>query len=127
MKKFFIRIITSSFAFFAITPLAFAASDADSPIPIPNENQTALGQGPKGILFLLNVIMDWIFTIFLVLAVLFIILAAFNYLTSSGSEEKVQKANKMLVYTAVAIAVAVLARAIVYFVRMFAAPGAPLQ
>jgi hypothetical protein len=57
------------------------------------------------------------FTFLLIIAVVYIILAAFNYLTSEGNEEKVTAAHKALVYAAVAIAVAVLSRGFVYIIR----------
>ena len=105
-----------------ISSLAFA--QADSPLTIPRGNQTPLGEGPVGFLDILNRITDWMYTILLVLAVIFIILAAFHYLTSGGSEEKVGKAHKMLIYTAIAVAVALLARAVIFVTRELVAPGA---
>lgn len=71
-----------------------------------------LGGGAKDLLSIMEYVTNWFFTILLVLAVLFIILAAYKYLTSGGGEE-VGKAHKMLLYAAVAIAVAVLAKGIV--------------
>ena len=55
-------------------------------------------------------IITWLFTILIFLAVLFIIIAAFKYLTAAGDPEKVKSASNMLIYAAVAIAVALLAR-----------------
>ena len=56
-----------------------------------------------------NMIIRWIYTIFLVVAVIFVLIAAFQYLTSSGDKDKVKKATNMLMYAAIAIVVAVLA------------------
>ena len=50
-----------------------------------------------------------LFNIFLALAVIMIIFAAYTYLTAGGGEG-VEKAHKMLLYAAVAIAVALLSR-----------------
>lgn len=66
-----------------------------------------LPKGPDSIIDLISIIADWIFTGLIVLAVIFLLLAAFNYM--GGSEEGVQKAHRMLLFTAVAVAVAFLA------------------
>lgn len=57
-------------------------------------------------------IRDWIFSLLIILAVIFILYAAFLYLTAAGDSEKVSKANKTLLYAAIAIAVALLSRAL---------------
>ena len=56
---------------------------------------------------------NWVFSIFLVIAVLMILIAAFNFLTSAGNSEKLSAAKKMLIYAVVAVAIAVLAKSIV--------------
>jgi len=61
------------------------------------------------LLSLIQTITNWFAAIFFVIAVIFIILAAFGYLTAGGEEEKVSKAKKQLVYAVVAIVVALLA------------------
>ena len=58
---------------------------------------------------------NWMFTVFMILAVIFILLAAYKYLFSGGGEE-VAKAHKMILYAAVAVAVAILARGVVHVV-----------
>lgn len=68
------------------------------------------------VLNVINKITNWMFTIFIATAVIFILLAAFKYLTSGGGEETA-KAHKMLLYSAVAIAVAILAKGVVNIVQ----------
>ena len=106
-----------------LSPIAAWAGPADAPVGIPDSSQTPLAEGPGGGIAILARITNWIFTILLALAVLFLILAAFYYLGSQGSEERVNKAHKMLMYTAVAVAVAILARGIVFLVNTVVAPG----
>jgi len=65
------------------------------------------------ILEVLNQIINWVFAIFLGIAVLFIILAAFQFLTAGGDSSKVSAARDKLLYAAIGIAVAFLSRAIV--------------
>lgn len=68
------------------------------------------------IILLIKRLTNWMFTFLLLIAVIMIIYAAFLYLTSGGGEE-VGKAHKMIVYSAVAIAVATLAQGVVTVVQ----------
>lgn len=61
---------------------------------------------------LVNNIFNILFWLLIVLASVFIIWAAFTYLTAGGDPEKVKTANHRVIYAAVAVVVAVLAKAI---------------
>lgn len=50
--------------------------------------------------------------VLIAVAVLFVVLAAFKYLTASGDAEKVGEANKQILYAVVAVAVGLLATAV---------------
>jgi hypothetical protein len=78
----------------------------------------------SGVLTVFERVIGWIFTLLLVLAVIFILYAAFKYLTAAGVPANIQTANKMLLYAAIAVAVAVLARTIPVLVRNFVGSGA---
>jgi hypothetical protein len=68
--------------------------------------------GPEtvgGIVRLAGMVVYWTYILFFVLAVFFILFAAFTYLTAAGDPEKVGKAKNMLIYAVVAIAIAFLA------------------
>lgn len=52
----------------------------------------------------------WIFLFLIILAIIFVLVAAFKYLTASGDEEKIKAANHQLIYAAVAVIVALIAR-----------------
>lgn len=92
-----------------------STADPGQPCPIPGKNNTVLSDGPTGIINLLWTITSWLFTILMVMAVLFIILAAYQYLISGGGDG-VSKAHKMLIYAVIAIAVGILSKGIVYVV-----------
>jgi phosphoglycerol transferase MdoB-like AlkP superfamily enzyme len=78
-----------------------------------------------GLVGLLGQIVRWVYIIFFIIAVLFIILAAFSYLTAAGDEEKVKTAKNRIIYAAVAIIVALLAVGFEAIIRTFlVAPGA---
>jgi hypothetical protein len=66
---------------------------------------------------LLIVAVQWFYTIVFVFAVLFILLSAFNFITSSGNPEKVKKAKDQAKYAIIGVVVALLARAAVPFVQ----------
>jgi uncharacterized membrane protein len=77
----------------------------------------------QSILQLFCTVFAWAFWFLIVLAVIFIIVAAFKYLTAAGDPEKVKSAGTMLIYTAVAIVVALLARAIPLVIGSFLGAG----
>lgn len=60
----------------------------------------------------LNTIVDWIFTILIIIAVVMVILGAISYLTSAGNPEKLQAGRNYIMYALIGVAIAFLARAI---------------
>ncbi len=78
-----------------------------------------------GLVDVLRNVVRWVYIIFFVIAVMFILFAAFNYLTAGGEAEKVTKAKNQLIYAVVAIVVALLAVGFETIIRNFlAAPSA---
>jgi len=77
--------------------------------PIPGISSPLANNTVGGLMGIVKSIVTWIYTLFFILAVLFILFAAFTYLTAGGDETKVAKAKNQLIYAAVAIAVALLA------------------
>jgi len=60
---------------------------------------------------------NWLFAILLIIAVIYIILAAYNFITAGGDPAKVQMARSNLMYALIGVAVALLARGLVALVR----------
>jgi hypothetical protein len=60
--------------------------------------------------FICNIVVGWMFTFLIILTVVFVLIAAFKYLTAAGDPEKVKSAGNTLVYAAIAIVVALFAR-----------------
>lgn len=58
------------------------------------------------VLRILNTFVTWIFTVFLIVAVVFVILAAFRFLVYGADPAEIKKATHALVYAAIAMAVA---------------------
>jgi len=67
-------------------------------------------------------ITNWIFFIFFALAVIFVVFAAFNFLTAAGDPDKAKSARNQLTYAIIAIAVALIARVVPVLVRAILAP-----
>lgn len=102
--------------------LAFGVIALQLAVPAMVLAQDGLPEPPTGVsnicelLGLVNKIANWLLVVLVVLAVIFVIVAAFNYLTAGGDSEKVGEANKKIVYAAVAVAVGLLAKAVPYVV-----------
>lgn len=62
-------------------------------------------------------ITDWIFFVLLAIAVLFIIVGGFMFITSGGSPEKTMSARNYLIYAAIGIVVGLLAKAVPSIVK----------
>ncbi len=107
-----IALIFLPFLAVAMIPLATYAQPEPSPITSVTEVEGVL-----------NNIVRWAQIIFFILAALFIIFAAFEYLTAGGDDEKVKKAKNMLIYAIVAIAVALVAGGVRTLVRTFLETG----
>jgi len=71
----------------------------------PPRSITSIGQFVTA----LCTVMNWLYTFFLVLSVLMILWAAFLYVTSAGSDEKIKQAKQTIVYAVIAIIVAAIA------------------
>jgi len=75
--------------------------------------------GPVGLVKLALDLLGWVQVFFWIAAVFFGLYAAFLYLTARGDSAKVSTANYMLIYTVVAIVVAVISYAIPSIVTGF--------
>ncbi len=78
----------------------------------PTTNVTSL----SAVESVISKIVNWITGLFFVAAILYIFYAAFLYFTAAGEEEKIKKAKNQLLYSVIAIAVALLAGTMRYIV-----------
>jgi phosphoglycerol transferase MdoB-like AlkP superfamily enzyme len=65
----------------------------------------------------LETLTNYLFTILLIVAVIFLIIAAFTFITASGDPDKVGKARNFVLYALIGVAVAVAARGLVALVQ----------
>lgn len=61
-------------------------------------------------------VLNWMFYGAILLTVVYVLLAAFGYVTSAGDVEKVGKAKKQIIYAAVGVAIAMVAFGLPYIV-----------
>lgn len=112
MKKL---ILIATLFTLALSPFAFAAP-AQPPSSLQLTGTGGLDE-PAKVIDLINRIANWIFAILLTVAVIYVLLAAYEYLTSGGGEG-VEKGHKMLKWATVAIAVALLSKGFVNVIRV---------
>ncbi|MBI5079353.1 hypothetical protein HZB06_01590 [Candidatus Wolfebacteria bacterium] len=95
--------------------LLASAVSAQTVTTIPPVGPTTVG----GIVNLIQYLVRWVYIIFFVIAVMFLIFAAFTYLTAAGDPTKVSSAKDKLIYAVVAMIVAFLAVGFELIVRNF--------
>ena len=97
------------FAFLAVLPvLLISPVLANGPASVAQKSPPPV-KDIGGWLGIVSIVARWLYTILLVVAVIFGLLAAFTYLTAAGDPAKVKKASSQLIYAVVAIVVAILA------------------
>lgn len=123
MKNFLLRnpaLALVAVALVLVMPFMASVANAQlSNTPAPQTNITTV----DSVYILIDDIFNILFWLLIVLATIFIIWAAFGYLTAGGDPEKVKKANHRIIYAVVAVVVAVLARAIPTVICSFIAEG----
>ena len=85
----------------------------DADVAIPNTSEYKVKEwGLICIINTVNVITDWIFIALLIVAVAFIAIAGFMWMTAGGNAEQQKKAGQMILAAVIGIIIAVLARVI---------------
>ncbi len=79
-----------------------------SPINEPNQFLTVFAD-----------IVNWTYAIFFIITVMFVLFAAFNYLTGGDDAEKIKTAHQQIMYAAIAVAIALLAVGFSLIVKRF--------
>lgn len=108
MKEKLVRLFQEGWGLTALSLAAPFLAKAQAVAPLLPQVQSLSGIQN----FACTIVVNWLFTFLIILAVVFILVAAFRYLTAGGDPEKVKGASHSLIYAAVAIVVAILARAV---------------
>lgn len=82
-----------------------AQSVQSAPVLITDANQAQ-----TKFIGILCKVMNWMFSILIVLSVVMVLVAAYMYVTAGGNSEKVSSATKIITYAAVGVVVALFAR-----------------
>lgn len=106
----------SALLFFGALPVS--AVDNDTIAPLAKDLGTPVTSISGGVDLLLTA-MKWLYTIFFIVALLFIILAAYKFVFSKGDETKVKSARQQVAWAIVAIAVALVSMLSVALVKNF--------
>lgn len=96
-------------------PLAFVAANHGGEHPSDSPNFQDLPVGPQSgsvVLETIDAITDWIFAILMVIAVIYLIMGAYQFVTGGGEPEKVNEARKKLLYAIIGIALALAANGV---------------
>ncbi|HPW34501.1 MAG TPA: hypothetical protein PK367_01935 [Candidatus Paceibacterota bacterium] len=114
MKKIFSTIGLVAIALVLSASLVAAVTPGQVPGPIVGTTGPTTITGWVDVLI---TVVRWIYTIIFIVAVLFILLAAFNFITSKGDAVKTGTAKKQLLYAIIGIAVALLSYGVVTLVQ----------
>ena len=111
MKKLLsAAILVFLFAGLTVSFGVFAVEEPPSGEGLPTKSQVP-GTGSL-LLGKIDTITNWVFAVFITIAVIFIVLAAFQFVTAGGKPEEVSLARQKLIYAVIGIAIALLARAL---------------
>lgn len=105
-------------AILALPFLAIADETVDAPVELPRTIATG-----ASLLRNINTIINWIFVFLLAFAVIYILVAAYGYLTAQGDPAKIKTAQAQLTYAIWAIIIGVLAKTIVIVVANILGAG----
>ncbi|MDD4625162.1 MAG: hypothetical protein PHI77_02440 [Candidatus Pacebacteria bacterium] len=138
MKKIFsILLLVSVMAAAVLPALAFAANEPLSGCTVKNADKLGGGCANGPCTFETNpncgfcctlstvyTVTNWVFYFLVAVSVLFIILAGFKFVMSGDNPDEVAKARQMILFAAVGIGVALLARAVPSLVSWLLSGGA---
>ena len=123
MRNFiFLILIIFVFVF-----LPFLNASAITPGTIPEAGKDGLPKSPitepNQFLDVIASVVKWTYAIFFIITVMFVLFAAFNYLTGGDDAEKIKSAHQQIMYAAIAVAIALLAVGFSLIIKRFLNPS----
>lgn len=76
----------------------------------------APGWGDVKVMDVIDDVTDWLFAFLLLAAAIFIIIAAFMFVTASGDPDKTKTARNFVLYALIGVLVAFIAKGLVYLI-----------
>ena len=121
MKKF---LFISIFLLLFIANNSFAITAGQ----IPTADQLGISDAPKiekidTLVDIVRNIVKWTYIIFFIVAVMFILFAAYAYLAAQGEPEAINKIKTQIMYAAIAIVVALMALSVELIIRNLISGG----
>ena len=116
MKTFRLNTLLSLLTMFVVFPLLTHGA-GEPPVGGP------IFQNVGDVQTRLESVLGILYTAAITVGVIYVVIAAFRYMTSNGSSEVVGKANKALMYAAIGIAIALIAKGIPIIIETFLRTG----
>ncbi len=115
---FIVLALAGLFGFLAIENPVFAAAAPDAKSAAGELAKGSISN-PQQIFDILAKIVRYTYTIFFIVAILFILIAAFNFLTAQGDPEKIKGARAQILWACVAIAIALISVGAAQIIKTF--------
>jgi hypothetical protein len=119
MKKILSGLILASLLVVPVVVLADPPGAGDPGVNAPVIGGDNLKEVPEDvdIMDLLNTIANWLLTILFLMAVIFIIIAGFYFVTAMGDPEKVKSARQFILYALIGVAVGLASKGLVLLIE----------
>jgi Type IV secretion system pilin len=118
MRKLYYGLTAAIIPIIEFSQVSFVRAAMVFPTP-PVGIPTGPIQGTGDVVNIFCTAIQWIFWLLIVLSVIMFLVGGYRYVTAAGEAERVSKANKTLLYAAIAVAVAVIAAGIPALVSSF--------
>ncbi len=79
-------------------------------------------KAPSDVFKILAKAVRYVYTIFFIVAIIFILVAAFNFLTAQGEPEKIKSARNQVFWAVIAIAIALISVGAAQIIKAFITP-----
>lgn len=112
-------LFSAGFFAFSLPPVVFADLSLDQAAQQLCNGNNCVINNPQQIFTVLSKIVRWTYTIFFVVAVFFILLAAFNFLTAQGDSAKIQEARNQILWAIVAVVIAMISVGAAQIIKNF--------
>ena len=120
MKKTIASIFIASVLATSLGTAAFAVE----PLPVGFEGGLpTIATSGRDAVTIIGLLTNWLFVLLSIVAVIFIVLAAFQFITAGGSPEAIGQARTKLLYAAIGIVVALIARSIPFVLASIIGAG----
>ncbi|MEK9168563.1 MAG: hypothetical protein AAB698_02070, partial [Patescibacteria group bacterium] len=122
--KIFILIFFLTSLVFAPLSAVLAITAGQGPADIQGElpMKSPINE-PNQFLDVIASVVKWTYAIFFIITVMFVLFAAFNYLTGGDDAEKIKSAHQQIMYAAIAVAIALLAVGFSLIIKRFLNPS----